>query len=375
MAAASSSQAAPGLPYLSRPKVIIAQEAPSPNVIIPAIPEGPSKNVLQATQDVCDHLARMAGRVSDLFDMFDVDKNGLIDKKEFRAACLHVGITYPPDVIDQVFALLDEDGSGSLEHMEVIRTARRAAFERGFVPRVPPKPPAHQRRLNAYWARRNRMHMEAHEESVRKIEAQVQEALAETVNAPVLFLPTLPEAKAIAKATWAKDPTAPKRAVELDETIREVSALQDVWIGSLVKKWQAPDPTVKAASQLRGGFSRNKGRAPQASQFRNIVTPSSRNLNSRGGPASPHSPQSQFINIVAAPASAPQVRSTVNTTRCPATVNTSLRSPGALALCSKGPRIVLQTQAALTKGEQGTRQEPEPLVILKPNGARRLYSR
>jgi len=129
------------------------------------------------------------------------------------------------------------------------------------------------------------------------------------VNAPVLFLPTLPEAKAIAKATWAKDPTAPKRAVELDETIREVSALQDVWIGSLVKKWQAPDPTVKAASQLRGGFSRNKGRAPQASQFRNIVTPSSRNLNSRGGPASPHSPQSQFINIVAAPASAPQVRS------------------------------------------------------------------
>jgi len=331
MAAASSSQAAPGLPYLSRPKVIIAQEAPSPNVIIPAIPEGPSKNVLQATQDVCDHLARMAGRVSDLFDMFDVDKNGLIDKKEFRAACLHVGITYPPDVIDQVFALLDEDGSGSLEHMEVIRTARRAAFERGFVPRVPPKPPAHQRRLNAYWARRNRMHMEAHEESVRKIEAQdeamrqqwvdhkrhedraklatkherqrqmglgrqerywlrkqqeeraqhkVQEALAETVNAPVLFLPTLPEAKAIAKATWAKDPTAPKRAVELDETIREVSALQDVWIGSLVKKWQAPDPTVKAASQLRGGFSRNKGRAPQASQFRNIVTPSSRNLNS-----------------------------------------------------------------------------------------------
>ena len=169
----SSSQAATGLPYLSRPKVIIAEEAPSPNVIIPAIPEGPSKNVLQATQDVCDHLARMAGRVSDLFDMFDVDKNGLIDKKEFRAACLHLGITYPPDVIDQVFALLDEDGSGSLEHMEVIRTARRAAFERGFMPRVPPKPPAHQRRLNAYWARRNRMHMEAHEESVRQIEAQV----------------------------------------------------------------------------------------------------------------------------------------------------------------------------------------------------------
>ena len=51
------------------------------------------------------------------------------------------------------------------------------------------------------------------------------------MNAPVLFLPTLPEAKAIAKATWAKDPTAPKRSVELDETIREVSSLSDVWIG------------------------------------------------------------------------------------------------------------------------------------------------
>ena len=69
------------------------------------------------------------------------------------------------------------------------------------------------------------------------------------MNAPVLFLPTLPEAKAIAKATWAKDPTAPKRSVELDETIREVSSLQDVWIGSLVKKWQVRSALIALSSK------------------------------------------------------------------------------------------------------------------------------
>ncbi len=168
MAASSSgSSFVPGLPALrARPVMIISEDAPSTTTGTPRH-TGPDANALQAAQDVCDHLARMASRVADLFDEYDADKNGLIDRREFRAACLSLGITYPAAVIDQVFALLDEDGSGQLEHNEVVRKARRAAFERGFVPRRVPQPPAPQRRLDAYWARRNRMHMEAHEQQVR----------------------------------------------------------------------------------------------------------------------------------------------------------------------------------------------------------------
>jgi len=302
----------------ARPKVI---ESDTPRSNLSKVDEGPSKTVLQAAQDVCDHLARMASRVSDLFDEFDVDKNGLINKKEFRTACVSLGMTYPTAVLDQVFDLMDEDGSSQLEHNEVVRKARRAAFERGFVPKRAPLPPAHQRRLDAYWARRNRMHVEAHEQSVaervrreearreqaieehrqdrmsmlrskrdqnrqqglsrqerywlrRKMEEahehKVQQALEETVNAPVLFLPALPEAKAIAKATWAKDPTAPRRAVEREESIREVAQLQDVWVGSIIEKWKAPTAETKAISALKGGLGRKKGRAPNADAFRGM---------------------------------------------------------------------------------------------------------
>jgi len=306
----------------SRP-TIISSDTPRSGSITPR-DSGPSPQVLQAAQDVSDHLARMASRVSDLFDEFDVDKNGLIDKREWRAACVSLGITYPPNMLDQVFDLLDEDGSGQLEHNEVVRKARKAAFERGFVPRRVPQPPAPQRRLDAYWERRNRLHVEQHEEAVsRRVqqeeeerqqaidrrreealltlrskrhhahekaigrqeltalrrlreerrERKVQQALEETMRQPVLFLPALPEAKAIAKATWAKDPTAPRRQIDREESIREVSSLQDVWVGSLIQKWQVPTMEQKAKEKLRGISDRGKGRAPKSSAFRNLAAP------------------------------------------------------------------------------------------------------
>lgn len=283
--------------------------------------EGPSEAVLQATQDVCDHLSRMATRVSDLFDEFDIDKNGRIDKREFRSACLSLGITYPAAVLDQVFDLLDDDRSGQLEHNELVRKARRAAFDRGFMPRRVAKPPATQRRIDAYWARRNRMHMEAHEQSVvretqkaeerwqqalekRREEAistlrtkhetsrqqgldrqerfwlrrqhaeqrdqEVQRAVEATAKAPVRFLPALPEAARLAKATWAKDPCAPSRLAEREETIREISQLQDVWVGSIINAWKAPSAEEKAAAALKANAERARGKAPKSNLFKTL---------------------------------------------------------------------------------------------------------
>lgn len=99
-------------------------------------------------------------------EQWDDDRNGLISKKEWRKACAAMGILFPREVVDSLFDFFDEDGSGSLDHKEVVLKARRAAFQRGFVPKQDAKPPNALRRLDAYWARRNRTTMERHEQQV-----------------------------------------------------------------------------------------------------------------------------------------------------------------------------------------------------------------
>ena len=49
-----------------------------------------------------------------------------------------------------------------------MRKARKAAFERGFIPRKEGPAPNAFRKLDAYWARRNRMHMEDYAQQVQR---------------------------------------------------------------------------------------------------------------------------------------------------------------------------------------------------------------
>ena len=276
--------------------------------------------VLVATQEVCDLLAKSATRVEQLFRDMDKNGNGLIDKREFRAACVAMGIIFPHAVLDQVFDQLDEDRSGQLDQAELIRTARKAAFSRGFVPKATKPRPRAGRRLDAYWARRNRMHIEEHEQEIeRQVRAEesrqvaarderredrlnvirarqerarelainrqerywvarereqqreqkVQEVLADTMRQPVRFLPQLPEAARLAKATWAKDPTR-IRTPDRDESIREVERLNDVWVGSIIEKWKKPSAEEAAANAFKSRREKGKGRAPSVSAFRGM---------------------------------------------------------------------------------------------------------
>ena len=73
----------------------------------PCQADSPSAGILRATQDVCDHLAQRAGRVTDLIREFDVDRNGSIGKREFFAMCLSLGVTFPSTTLEQVFDILD----------------------------------------------------------------------------------------------------------------------------------------------------------------------------------------------------------------------------------------------------------------------------
>ena len=144
--------------------------APGPMPGLEAIKPTPhaSKMLLVATQEICDLFARLASKVSQLFRDWDLDGNGLIDKKEFRAACVSLGVSFPRDIVDGVFDILDDDGSGTIDHGELVRKARKAAFERGFIPRKEGPAPNAFRKLDAYWARRNRMHMEDYAQQVQR---------------------------------------------------------------------------------------------------------------------------------------------------------------------------------------------------------------
>jgi len=243
-------------------------------------------------------IAKTAGRMTELFASWDKDCNGFVDKKEFRAACNALGVTYPNSIIDAVFDVFDEDRTGQLDHHELVRVARRAAFERGFIPKRESAPPTVLRKLDMYWARRNRLHMEAHEHEVSRLreaeenarqrslderrderrsvlhskrerareqaigrkekywvrrdlekqrEQRFHQAVEEPIDEPIRFLPQIPAVARAARATWAKDPccTTRLRSPDRAEVIREVAELRDVWVGTYVAAWKAPTAEQK----------------------------------------------------------------------------------------------------------------------------------
>jgi len=66
-----------------------------------------------------DALQRSATRLIDVFKMWDEDRSGTVDKKEFFKAIRAVGFKIDKEDSDYVFDSLDEDKSGSLEYAEL----------------------------------------------------------------------------------------------------------------------------------------------------------------------------------------------------------------------------------------------------------------
>ena len=283
--------------------------------------------VQAALWECCTHLAKQASRISDLLNEWDTDRNGLIDKKEFRNACAAMGILFPREVIDALFdKFLDESkskaaDSGMLDHHELVLRARRAAFDRGFVPQPAPpnatrrreerearkhaksveeirmreierikeeievrqrsldehratvrekfgrKRTEHKKQLleqqNPYWIRRVR-----DDKKVAKAEA---EAAAAAKDGQLRFLPTIsPRAQTIARQTWAKDRVSVRHDEKL-ESIHDVAKLQDVWVGSIIEMFKQPSTEVKFAEKFKKRRDEARGRAPRSDAFRAIT--------------------------------------------------------------------------------------------------------
>lgn len=261
--------------------------------------EGAPGSVEAAFQQTCDILAQSASKVEQLLIEWDTDKNGLIDKKEFRNACRAMGVLFDRAVLDQLFDRFDDDGSGNLDHRELVMKARRAAFAKGFIPKSEAPKPTPVRKLQMYWDRRNRLTMEKHiamvearetaanqrrRERLDEHRADLRRTLGEKRNAArqqgaarrekywmrrereeaaaaaqeqaaapvrtrlerlgdeeeeIVFLPSLPHGRTLAKQTWAKDRLR-IREQDKEEIINEVSKLSDVWVGSIVNAWKQP---------------------------------------------------------------------------------------------------------------------------------------
>jgi hypothetical protein len=296
-----------------------------------------------ALQMACDVLASSASRITQMLNDWDTDRNGLISKTEFRKACkVFLLPTAPRDVVDALFDHFDEDGSGNLDHNELVLKARRAAFQRGFIPRKATPPPNAARKLDIYWEKRNRETMERHvrmaeqrdaEHEQRRREriddrrAELQHQLrqkreeskqrglrrqekfwlrrekedrqvervhkaVEKARDGIAFLPELPAAKRVAQQTWARDHVR-ERSPDRREAVEAVEKLQDVWAGSIIFKWKQPEKEEVALKKLIRQRDAGRGRAPSSKAFARIEAQRSRlqmeNLSEYSSTASPKS--------------------------------------------------------------------------------------
>lgn len=85
-------------------------------------------------------------------------------------------------------------------------------------------------RQEKYWVRRDKADRDA-----RRVHVASEQARA----GPVCFLPALPEAAQLSKATWARDRMREKTP-DRSESIRAVEGLSDVWVGTYVNAWKGP---------------------------------------------------------------------------------------------------------------------------------------
>lgn len=64
-------------------------------------------------------LTQERGRMLDLLDSWDSDRNRRVDADEFRVAIKKLGLVASEEYVNALFAALDEDGNGTIEFKEV----------------------------------------------------------------------------------------------------------------------------------------------------------------------------------------------------------------------------------------------------------------
>ena len=72
-------------------------------------------------------MLRSLTRVMDLFQKWDYDRSGSVDKKEFAIALRELGFNAPKQAVHQLFDEMDVDRSGHIEFGELNAKLRQGA--------------------------------------------------------------------------------------------------------------------------------------------------------------------------------------------------------------------------------------------------------
>ena len=75
-------------------------------------------------------LTRERGRLLDLLDSWDSDRNRKVDPPEFRVAISKLGYHAGEEYVDALFSALDEDGNGTIEFKELATALRPSTVAR-----------------------------------------------------------------------------------------------------------------------------------------------------------------------------------------------------------------------------------------------------
>lgn len=59
-------------------------------------------------------------RIRSLFDLYDADKSGFIDKAEFQGLAAHCGLILPPDALNKALSAINSSGDGKISFAECV---------------------------------------------------------------------------------------------------------------------------------------------------------------------------------------------------------------------------------------------------------------
>lgn len=121
-------------------------------------------------------------------------------------------------------------------------------------------------RGEVFWARRHR------EDAKRaRVHAASERAMC---MQPIRFLPTMPEAHALALKSWAKATTI-EAAEETAAERKLVASLNDNMsiVSTIINRWQRPSAETAWIQKLKSNVNDHKGFAPQARHFRSLNPP------------------------------------------------------------------------------------------------------
>ena len=71
-----------------------------------------------------------------MFDEFDIDKNGTLDKAEIKTALGKLGLPNGTDAVNKLFDKFDVDRSGTISREEYAELANQVAYDVYFLPRT-----------------------------------------------------------------------------------------------------------------------------------------------------------------------------------------------------------------------------------------------